>query len=211
MLGQGTRAFKMVVPVATSPVTIPPSSRTLPSLTTLDPCHHPLAISVLSVGGHVLFRTTVPETVATAWGRPAPRGISAHVCGAVHGPLQLPAVRAACRKGHYRSQGRGAVKTGAWRLAPSKGASYKVPRPHSAAVWGRDRARSPSCGVGKPRRGPTTCQSGAWSRSRSWSQRENASRLASLSPASSSVPGLVSGRGVGQARGRGRCGQDRGR
>lgn len=40
----------------------------------------------------MLFRATVPETVARVRRRPAPRGMSALGCGVVYGPLQLPRV-----------------------------------------------------------------------------------------------------------------------
>lgn len=119
LLGQGECIFKIVVLVATSPLTtcqllLPPAGRE--STSRLPPCWN-LAIS------HCRSHSSCRRPCAFQGHSPGNGGQgvgAAHGRGVVHCRLQLPCVRAACRKGRYRSQGCGA-KIGSWLLATGEG------------------------------------------------------------------------------------------
>lgn len=93
-----------------------------------------------------LFRTAAPAVVAGVWRGP-PQGPSPPClrCGFLSSPAPPPAgphrVRAACRKGHYRSQG-SATTMGSWWLAAGKGHRVNLspwePHPHPATMWAQN-------------------------------------------------------------------------
>ena len=114
-----------------------------------------------------LFGTAAPAVVAGVWrGPPQDPSPPCLRCGFLSSLAPPPAsphrVRAACRKGHYRSQGR-ATTMGSWWLAAGKGHRVNLSR-------GSRTPTRPPCGhktrsfplwlFSETHRGPTTCRSG---------------------------------------------------